>query len=1013
MDDRTHEQTINTALGEVLRNFGRTWRVRAERVGAVFVDGGRPDVLIEKPGDWPVVIEAEVGNHRQAEVEAASRLGRRLVQNPRPVDFAIALIYPDTLRDYHNAALRQKLLTATFEYAVLQRESEPGARRLPVSGWLRGDLRDLAMLVHLLSVPTSQIDALADTLAVGITQAERSLTANHPVGSPLGERIANTLGQGDDVEGQTRKMAMTVIANALVFHAALAEAEVAIEQFEGDEPQAIKPPTAFRGIGGFLPTPLMDQWDAILRVNYWPIFHTAGAILRLLPSQTAITTLNTLWRTSEQLIAGGVTKSHDLTGIVFQRLIADRKFLATFYTRPSAATLLSVLALPLDEKLRHTAWEDAESLAATRIGDFACGTGTLLSTAYSRISLLHELHGGDPKRLHPRMMRHGLVGLDVLNIAVHLTAAMLAGSHPDTPFDGECLLTVPYGRHEWGVSVGSLSLLEPQESLDFMRAAAKAGGKGEEIVRDLLQRVGHGNFDLVIMNPPFTRHGAREGDRSEVHNPAFAAFEASEEEQDLLSRELKRLGAGGCAHGHAGMASYFVELAHRKAAESGTVALVLPLSAMSGGSWEGARGLWRKYYRNIRVVTIAQKGAHSRSFSADTGMAECLVIAERRKPPTKEHRATFTVLTERPESPLHGQLIGHAINTWVAQGQARRLEDGPFGGSLITLGDTPVGETIDCPLPSSGPWPLVGISSIDLGQTAHQLAQGRLWIEGMSGETAPPLPIAKVRDICERIGPHHLDLTGAAVKRDGLPQGPFERHSGLPAGASYPCLWNHDAKRERRLLVEPDSHCRIRDVGGRIPDRLLERATERWKTAARVHYSLDLRFNSQSLVVAMTERPSLGGRAWPTVILGDRHHEFVFALWCNSTLGLLCHWWASNKTQDGRGTTTVSSVVLIPCLDVCALEREQHEQAERSFRALEGVRFLPFDQVDEDEARAELDRNLLVDVLGLEPHLCESDGPLSRLRQKLAAEPQIHGGKQTRVEFTSDGERAVTRLRAK
>jgi hypothetical protein len=34
----------------------------------------------------------------------------------------------------------------------------------------------------------------------------------------------------------------------------------------------------------------------------------------------------------------------------------------------------------------------------------------------------------------------GLVGLDVLTVAVHLTAAMLAGTHPDTPFEGECLV---------------------------------------------------------------------------------------------------------------------------------------------------------------------------------------------------------------------------------------------------------------------------------------------------------------------------------------------------------------------------------------------------------------------------------------------------------------------------------------------------------------------------------------------------------------------------------------------
>ncbi len=71
----THEQTINTALGEILQNFGQGWRIRSENVGRVFDEGGRPDILIEKPDGWPIVIEAEVGNHRQAETEAQSRLG--------------------------------------------------------------------------------------------------------------------------------------------------------------------------------------------------------------------------------------------------------------------------------------------------------------------------------------------------------------------------------------------------------------------------------------------------------------------------------------------------------------------------------------------------------------------------------------------------------------------------------------------------------------------------------------------------------------------------------------------------------------------------------------------------------------------------------------------------------------------------------------------------------------------------------------------------------------------------
>ena len=222
---------------------------------------------------------------------------------------------------------------------------------------------------------------------------------------------------------------------------------------------------------------------------------------------------------------------------------------------------------------------------------------------------------------------------------------------------------------------------------------------------------------------------------------------------------------------------------------------------------------------------------------------------------------------------------------------------------------------------------------------------------------------------------------------------------------TYPVLWAHDSKRERALIVDPDSEGQVEIVS----TESAEKAERIWETATRAHYNRDLRFNSQSLIVAMTERPTIGGRAWPSVILGEPDHEYAFALWCNSTLGLLLHWWTSNKTQAGRGTTTVTAIPRIPALDLRALSPAQHEAAREAFEALRGERFLPFDQIDEDPARAELDRRLLLGVLGLPPALCAEGGPLALLRRKLAAEPQIHGGKRTRVVFEGGGERTERR----
>ena len=312
------------------------------------------------------------------------------------------------------------------------------------------------------------------------------------------------------------------------------------------------------------------------------------------------------------------------------------------------------------------------------------------------------------------------------------------------------------------------------------------------------------------------------------------------------------------------------------------------------------------------------------------------------------------------------------------------------------LGEQCEGYLLDCPLPDDGsPWPLAGIADFSLAQFAHLLGQGRLPSRQADG-SAYQIPIARI-DAIANVGPVHR-LIGSPTKK---PRGAFWIRARETAAPTWPVLWAHDAKRERRLLIKPDKEGQ--------PAKSIEEAARIWATATRAHYNSDLRFNSQSLVVAMTEQECIGGTAWPSVIFENPDHEYAFALWSNSTLGLLLHWWVANKTQSGRGRTTVTGIPRIPTLDTRALTAEQHERAREAFRRLRGARFLPFDQIDEDEARARLDRALLVDVLGLPAALCEEGGALALLREKLAAEPQIHGGKKRRVVFTETGERAVKR----
>ena len=90
-------------------------------------------------------------------------------------------------------------------------------------------------------------------------------------------------------------------------------------------------------------------------------------------------------------------------------------------------------------------------------------------------------------------------------------------------------------------------------------------------------------------------------------------------------------------------------------------------------------------------------------------------------------------------------------------------------------------------------------------------------------------------------------------------------------------------------------------------------------------------------------------------------------------------------------------------LDVRELSDDALANAERIFNQLKHKKMLPFNQMDEDSARHELDRLLLSEVLGI----TESERPdvhegLDLLRKMLCKEPSIHGGKKSKVELDEE-----------
>ena len=605
----------------------------------------------------------------------------------------------------------------------------------------------------------------------------------------------------------------------------------------------------------------------------------------------------------------------DGAALAFQRGIADRKFLAAFYTTPASSALLVGLAI-------------RTATAGMRVADFACGTGSLLVEVCRRI--------GDVDAT--------IVGCDVVPAAAERTAQSLKG------WPGRhAIRTVAYGvRADGGVALGSL---------DLLRATSE-----------------HGSFDLVIMNPPYTRPTGHESGKVGVPNPMVAAFAATGEQQRAMGRAIQGLARGSCYHGNAGEASLFVELGHRMLRAGGTLALVLPLSALAGGSWEKTRELLARAYGELIVVSIAGPRYGEASFSSDTGSAECLIVG--RKTGAAGRRAAFVVVRGRPTSTTIGAALAGAIRATIDAGLPR-LEDGPVGGAVIRIEGAEVGQAIAGPLPAAG-WPVARIAELSLAQCAYQAALGQIWLPGTGCAAAAAM--TTIGDICA-VGPYHADVgserTGAS-RRGPLVVGPR-------VGSGVPVLWSHDARRETTMMFAADREGRPR--GGAAADKLARILG----TASHAHFNRDFMFNSQALGLQFTATPTIGGRAWISLGMASVALAKALVLWGNSTLGLLLHWWHANKNQTGRGSIGVEALGATAVLDVTRLAPERLAAAVRAFDALCGQRLLPVHQVDRDAVRARLDAAVIVEVLGLDAGLLVA---LGLLRGRLAAEPSIHRGKR-------------------
>ena len=500
-----------------------------------------------------------------------------------------------------------------------------------------------------------------------------------------------------------------------------------------------------------------------------------------------------------------------------------------------------------------------------------------------------------------------------------------------------------------------------------------ATGQGTETT-DLRDAFRHGEFDIVIQNPPYTRTG---DNNANVPKSIFGDKKAAAAMRDSLRAQKCQLTGN-----NTGLGAHFVDLADRMLKRNGKMAFVLPATAITGSSWYKVRKLWAEEYRDVLVVTIADANIEKSAFSADTGMAECLVVATKGVGKNTGH-GTFVCLTRCPEGELEALEVAKQIR---AKPKAiRQLGDSLAGGDPLMVGDASIGHVISAPLVlSDAGWAVSRVKDMVTIQAAYHLANGHIRLPRQ--RDAIEFPCCLASEI-GTLGAGPKDIYG------GGGRGAFDVEKGCPDTAQYPALWHVHSDSQRTMLVAPDSHARPRPNSDEKVQRIL-------KLNSRTHYNTELQFNANSLAVMFTEEKALGIALIPNVFFTNEKYEYAWTLWGNSTFGLLTHWMHSGTQQQGRGKMSRAAFDAMPTLDVRKLSADALANAERIFNALKDKELRAFHQMDTDPTRHELDRLLLSEVLGI----TEAERPdvhegLDLLRKMLCQEPSIHGGKKSKVKL--------------
>ena len=927
----TREDKLNIRLAGLLAAEGLDAEGEDERTG-----GRRIDVFV-RIGGRRIAVEAKKGNLPRDRDAALAAAAERLEQGL--ADAAVAVCYPESL-------------------ALDRLAADTPLRAAPLGGvWSETDAAGLAAVVRRTSDDLSDIEKASATFRDKLKEAAAALE-RHQV-DDIAASVSIPLGAG-----QPGMRAALLVASACLFHARLDEA---LARGELRKPRTdARTGRRYDGRGWPFPRlgdclaaldpiePLSAAWDAILAVDYKPVFETALTVIGA-PAQNrglaefargcGYAALGAV-----RALTGGQT---DLLGRVFHRILDEAKHTGAFYTSSAAAALLAGIAVRDEDVNRDLEYQ---------IVDPACGTGTLLAAAAARVKDAAVQHGRAAGR---HLIEEGVHGFDIDIAATHMAAVTLGLMAPDVAFRKMNIHRFHLGEVDDPVSGGTVVRTGSLELMGGDGLAQAAGWPqairsgqvetGKEEVVEAVRR------DLVIMNPPFTRDSLRYG---QLPKPI---------KRQLKDREKWLFNGTPVHRSHYG--GMFLTLADRLCDEdSGTLALVLPTTGTQNPSTGDVRR-WLLEERFHLETVVTSHDPDRIYFSENTHINESLFVFRRPGKAGNGQQATrFIQLARNPSNPAEAALLADALRSGRIPEQWGREVYWPRERVL------------------ADDWTPVRFLSPYLVKASFDL-----FSEGRPGLT----PLRRKAEI----GPDGRTMRGGIFKPrrladDGAGLTPLRRTAEVgPAGqalrggifkprrladeAGRRGMWYNNQEEasptgsppKQTLQAEPDCYLHTTPQNRQTAARL-------WTRRARLLLPARFRLTTgRTFALVATER--VLGSLWIPVkpLKPAEGWEESMAVYLNSTVGVLAQIRESSPHSLQRPSMSIDGMRRIRAPDLTA------GQTEVLAAAYEEICGQPLERLSDatgDPVRKRLDE-AVCDALGLAPEQAE------RIRSELAAEPSVTG----------------------